>query len=116
MRASFDSLSHQLCCLYFGGSAHPARSIQAFTHLYPLHYALSCPPGRCVLHVTDNLHTYIVSLVGVDINADMRAAALHLYNSLGVAELVTTIYPRLYALHKMSEDVKYYHSCHVLLD
>jgi hypothetical protein len=43
--------------------------------------------------------------VGTDMNTDCRSAGTRLFNGLGVKELVWTLYPRLFALHKMDEMV-----------
>ncbi|KAI8393470.1 Sec23/Sec24 trunk domain-containing protein [Radiomyces spectabilis] len=39
--------------------------------------------------------------VGVDVNTDFRSAGMRLFNSLSVAELVWTLYPRMFAVHTM---------------
>ncbi|KAI7875629.1 hypothetical protein K492DRAFT_210828 [Lichtheimia hyalospora FSU 10163] len=42
--------------------------------------------------------------VGVDVNTDVRVSSMKLLNSLGVADLVTTLYPRLYSVSDMKDD------------
>lgn len=37
-------------------------------------------------------------------NIDARAAGMSMFNTLGVAELVWTLYPRMFSLHDMSPE------------
>lgn len=37
-------------------------------------------------------------------NIDTRAAGMSMFNTLGVAELVWSLYPRMFALHNLSEE------------
>lgn len=41
-------------------------------------------------------------LAGNDVNIDSRAAGMSMFNTLSVAELVWTLYPRMYPLHDLS--------------
>lgn len=43
-------------------------------------------------------------IVGVDTNTDVRVSSMKLLNSMGVADLVTTLYPRLYCVSDMKDD------------
>lgn len=43
--------------------------------------------------------------MGVDVNSDVRVASMMLFNGLGVYELVSTLYPRMFAVTNMPEDV-----------
>jgi protein transport protein SEC24 len=41
--------------------------------------------------------------VGPDMNIDNRVAGMSLFNTMSVAELVWTLYPRMYPLHQIQE-------------
>jgi protein transport protein SEC24 len=45
-----------------------------------------------------------LEIVGNDINIDVRSAGMSLFNSLGVAELVWTLYPRMFAVHELAPE------------
>lgn len=50
--------------------------------------------------------------VGADMQIDLRSSGLYLLNSLGVDELVLTLYPRMFAVHNMEDDVRVLDSVH----
>jgi protein transport protein SEC24 len=50
------------------------------------------------------IYIYIYQIVGADMNIDARSAGMSMFNTLSVAELVWTLYPRMFALHDMSPE------------
>lgn len=61
----------------------------------------------CVSHFLQKNQSYLLMnlhIVGVDINTDVRVSSMKLLNSLGVADLVTMLYPRLYCVSDMKDD------------
>lgn len=84
---------------------------------YRTNCAASTSPGQLILpeafkllpvYIHGCLRSQALRGVGVDINADVRSAAMCLFNSLGVAEMVLTLYPRLFAVHDLKDEVNTY--------
>ncbi|KAI8090117.1 Sec23/Sec24 trunk domain-containing protein [Gilbertella persicaria] len=78
---------------------------------YRLNCAASTSPGQLILpeafkllpvYVHGAIRSKVLRGVGTDINIDVRVAAMSLFNTLSVEELVWTLYPRMYPLHELS--------------
>ncbi|CAO3661283.1 unnamed protein product [Rhizopus microsporus] len=72
--------------------------------------ASSTSPGQLILpeafkllpvYVHGAIRSTVLRGVGIDMNIDTRAAGMSLFNSLSITELVWTLYPRMFALHKL---------------
>ncbi|KAG0193416.1 COPII coat Sec23p-Sfb3p heterodimer component [Apophysomyces sp. BC1034] len=80
---------------------------------YRINCAFSTSQGQLILpeafkllpvYVHASLRSYALRGVGVDINTDVRAAGMKMFNSMSVKELVWTLYPRMFALHAMDDE------------
>ncbi|KAI8884924.1 hypothetical protein K501DRAFT_332349 [Backusella circina FSU 941] len=80
---------------------------------YRVNCASSTSPGQLILpeafkllpvYVHGAIRSTVLRGVGNDMNIDMRSAGMCLFNSLGVAELVWTLYPRMFAVHQLAPE------------
>lgn len=80
---------------------------------YRVNCASSTSPGQLILpeafkllpvYVHGAIRSTVLRGVGADMNIDTRAAGMSMFNTLGVAELVWTLYPRMYSLHDLSPE------------
>ncbi|CEP15982.1 hypothetical protein [Parasitella parasitica] len=78
---------------------------------YRLNCAAATSPGQLILpeafkllpvYVHGAIRSAVLRGAGPDANIDSRAAGMSMFNTLGVAELVWTLYPRMYPLHDLS--------------
>ncbi|KAL0073653.1 Sec23/Sec24 trunk domain-containing protein [Phycomyces blakesleeanus] len=74
--------------------------------------AASTSPGQLILpegfkllpiHVHAAIRSAALRGVGADMNADARSAGMTMFNGMGVKEFVLTLYPRMYALHNLTD-------------
>ncbi|KAI9470827.1 MAG: hypothetical protein EXX96DRAFT_585864 [Benjaminiella poitrasii] len=79
---------------------------------YRVNCASATSPGQLILpeafkllpvYVHGAMRSTVLRGVGPDMNIDVRSAGMNMFNACGVAELVWTLYPRMYSL-------KYLHS------
>ncbi|KAG1462190.1 hypothetical protein G6F56_005569 [Rhizopus delemar] len=75
--------------------------------------ASSTSPGQLILpeafkllpvYVHGAIRSSVLRGVGVDMNMDARVAGMCKFNALSVAELVWTLYPRMFALHNLKAE------------
>ncbi|EIE80858.1 hypothetical protein RO3G_05563 [Rhizopus delemar RA 99-880] len=75
--------------------------------------ASSTSPGQLILpeafkllpvYVHGAIRSTVLRGVGVDMNIDARIAGMSMFNTLSVAELVWTLYPRMFALHNLTAE------------
>ncbi|KAI8975427.1 hypothetical protein BDF20DRAFT_605994 [Mycotypha africana] len=78
---------------------------------YRINCAAATSPGQLILpeafkllpvYVHGAIRSSVLRGVGPDMNIDARAAGMSMFNTLSVAELVWTLYPRLYPLTGLS--------------
>ncbi|EPB87319.1 hypothetical protein HMPREF1544_05844 [Mucor circinelloides 1006PhL] len=78
---------------------------------YRLNCAAATSPGQLILpeafkllpvYVHGAIRSAVLRGTGNDVNIDSRAAGMSMFNTLSVAELVWTLYPRMYPLHDLS--------------
>ncbi|KAI8334099.1 hypothetical protein EDC96DRAFT_579343 [Choanephora cucurbitarum] len=77
---------------------------------YRVNCAASTSPGQLILpeafkllpvYVHGAIRSKVLRGVGTDMNIDARAAAMSLFNTMSVEEMVWTLYPRMYPLHPL---------------
>ncbi|KAF7731415.1 COPII coat Sec23p-Sfb3p heterodimer component [Apophysomyces ossiformis] len=80
---------------------------------YRINCAFSTSQGQLILpeafkllpvYIHASLRSHPLRGVGVDMNSDVRAAAMKMFNGMSVKELVWTLYPRMFALHDMNDE------------
>ncbi|KAI9272138.1 hypothetical protein EDC94DRAFT_595571 [Helicostylum pulchrum] len=80
---------------------------------YRVNCASSTSPGQLILpeafkllpvYVHGAIRSTVLRGAGNDVNVDVRAAGMSKFNTLSVAELVWTLYPRMFPVHDLSPE------------